>query len=59
MYPLKKWLSCHAEFISASKIEILKQVQNDIILRGYKNIACFYIWVVKNSPILYQILNKR
>ena len=35
LYPLKKWLSCHTEFISASKIEILKQVQNDIILRGY------------------------
>jgi len=35
-YFLKKWLSCHAEFISASKIEILKQVQNDIILRRYK-----------------------
>jgi len=29
-YLLRKWLSCHAEFISASKIEILKQVQNDI-----------------------------
>jgi len=44
LYPLKKWLSCHAEFISASKIEILKQVQNDIILRGYKNlINCIFI----------------
>jgi len=40
-YPLKKWLSCHAEFISASKIEILKQVQNDIILRGYNKDIIF------------------
>jgi len=38
MYLLKKQLSCHPEFISGSKIEILKRVQNDIILRRYKKI---------------------
>ena len=38
LYLLKKQLSCHAEFISASKIEILKQVQNDIVLRRYKKL---------------------
>ena len=39
MYLLKKWLSCHAEFISASKHEIPKQVRNDIILKRYKKIT--------------------
>jgi len=39
MYLLKKGLSCHAEMNSASKIEILKQVQNDIILRRYKKVT--------------------
>jgi len=36
-YLLKKLLFCHAEMNSASKIGILKQVQNDILRRYKKN----------------------
>ena len=63
MYLLKKWL-CHAEFISASKIEILKRVQNDIILRGYflflfyHSMALFYITAFAGIYRYNNIMNK-
>ena len=70
MYLLKKWLMCHAEFISASKIEILKQVQNDIIFRRYKKLLSIlllsflfilislYVYAVPNSPTVLKIEGK-
>jgi len=61
---------CHAEFISASKIEILKQVQNDIIFRRYKKLLSIlllsflfilislYVYAVPNSPTVLKIEGK-
>ena len=44
-YLLKKLLFCHSEFISASKIEILKQVQNDI-LRGCHILIYLFLFFI-------------
>jgi len=57
LYLLKKWL-CHAEFISASKIKILKRVQNDILKR-YCFLMLFFLLFFAHGGLTEEINTKK